>query len=372
MRIRLLHILWGGILGGMQRLVVELTRHHNPEKYDLTVAILTKSGKMTDQIDRNKIRVVEFGLSSSLDIRGFLRFFSFIRSNRFNIIHNHERTILMNLIIVALKPRPVLFYHEHGTVLLSGSYKTRLFYAIFSRYYNTFIAIHKEMADSMKRLVMVPPEKLIVIENPVDVDYFSPAIESCNNITYSKNPPTIGTVARLAPEKDLNLFIETARLVLRRFPETRFVIVGEGPLQEKLQRDCNDPELKNSIFLAGGTIDVPKLLRSFDLFLFTSRIEPFGMTLLESLACGVPVLSAKPEAGGAINLLQTLPGVTLVQKRDPHALAETVFKLLENPKELKILGRLGREYVVKYYNVKIWIEALDLLYIKLLELNNGS
>ena len=368
MRTRLLLVIWQGGIGGAERCIVELTRHLDLMKYDVTVAILSRGGITTDQIDRNKIRLVEFGFSSFLDIPAFLRLVKFLRSNSFDIVHTHVRTILMNVALLTPTPRPILVYHEHGGTLLGGSIRDHLFYAAFARYYGAFIAIQKEMAQHMKRVNSACAEKTIVIENPVDIELFKPSAKAERKLEFSspKKNLLIGTIARFIPEKDLGLFLQTAQLVIGRRPDIQFVIVGNGPLWAEVKATSEGPDFKGRVALVGESPDVPTILGSFDLFLFTSRIEAFGMTLIESLACGIPVVGAKPELGGARNLLETLSGVSLVPERKPEALADAVLALLGNPEHLYRLGRAGREHVVEHYAVENWAKALDALYQGLL------
>jgi glycosyltransferase involved in cell wall biosynthesis len=371
---RLLRVIWQGGIGGLERGVVDFTRHVDLMKYDVTVAILSRGGITTDQIDRGTIRLVEFGFSNCLDIPAFLRFLRFLRSNPFDIVHSHVRTILMNVALLIPKPRPILVYHEHGMTLLRDSIGDRLFYAAFARYYNAFIAIHKEMVQFMKRASRVCAERTVIIENPVDTELFKPSDEAKRKFeaTTTRKSPTIGTVARLIPEKDLDLFLQTAQVILRKRPDTQFVIVGTGPLWARLKATSEGPDFKGRVALVGESSDVPNILRSFDVFLFTSRIEPFGRTLIESLACGVPVVGAKPELGGARSLLETLSGVSLVSERSPEALANAVLSLLGNPELMERLGRAGREHVVKHYAVENWGKALDALYQGLLRNKHGE
>jgi glycosyltransferase involved in cell wall biosynthesis len=365
MKIRLLHILGEGI-GGAERLVLDLTRLIDLNKYDITVLILGHGGCVTDLIDRKRIRVLEFRCRNGYDILAIRAVYSFLFSNQFDIIHNHVRAILTNLGLLVMRPRPALVYHEHGGTLLGGSPKDRLFYMTLAHYFDIFIAIHKDMAQHMTRIAGVPAKKIDIIENAVDICAFVPPIKAKQKSVAIKNHMTIGTVARLVPEKDFELFLNTARIVIKKRPDIQFVIVGDGPLRANLINASNDPKLKGRIVVLGATSDVPSILRSFDLFLFTSKIESFGMTLIESLACGVPVVGVLPEAGGAIDLLRTLPGVSLLEQRIPEQLANRVIALLKDPKQLSELGKTGREHVVKHYAMENWIKALDNLYQGLL------
>ena len=366
MKARILHILWEGI-GGSERIVLELTRHLDPQKYEITLIILGQGGCVTGLIDRKKVRVLEFGCRSGVDILTMRAVYSFLFSNKFDIIHNHERSLLLNFALITIKPRPALIYHEHGGALLSGSFRTRLFYAVFARFYNAFIAIHKDMVCYKVQAARVCAEKTTIIENPVDVDYFKPINETKKQSEVSKNQGVIGTVARLVPQKDFGLFLETASHIIRRRPDIKFVIYGNGPLMQSLKDASKGPELKGRVAVLGSTSEVPKVLSSFDLFLFTSRFESFGMTLIEALACGVPVLATLPEAGGARALLEELPGVCLVRERDPDAMARAALDLYTNPISMRKMGQAGREFIVANYSSTEYARNMDALYDRLLK-----
>lgn len=368
MKTRVLQILGEGI-GGAERLVLDITRHLDLERYDITVLILGLGGCVTDLIDRKRVRLREFGCRTGHDVRKLKAVWSFLFSNQFDIIHNHNRAILTNLVIMTLRPRPVLIYHEHGMTLLNGSLKDRLFYSAFAPFYDVFIAIHIEMTKHMERLWVGPAKKIVVIENCVDVGTFVPAAEDKRE---SWDCQTVGTIARLIPEKGLDLFLEVARLVIRKRPNLKFMIVGEGPLWARIKEASEDSEFKGRLVLHGATSDVPAFLRSFNLFLFTSLIEPFGMTLIESLACGIPVVAAMPEIGGARRLLNTLEGVFLVNQRKPEALADAILLLLEKPDLLHMLGQAGRKHVVKQYAAENYVKDLDTLYQNCLSLHDTN
>ncbi len=365
MRIHLLHILWEG-LGGAEKGVLDLTRHLDPKKYAITVAILGRGGSTTDAIDRRGVRVVEFGGKAGWDVACFARFCVFLRSNPFGIIVNHDRTFFVNFALLPMHPRPVLVYHEHGGALVAGSFKTRLFYKLYSRFYDVLIAINEDTGQRMMRAGSPPTQKLVTIENPVDAEAFKPIPEGRRGRA-SRDSMIVGTVARLVPQKDLQLFLAVVCILARRRSDLRFVIVGDGLLRKELEAEADVQGLDARVMFAGETDDVPKYLRSFDLFLFTSLWEPFGRTLIESLACEVPVVAALPDAGGARELLRELPGVLLVENRKPEALARAAIQLLEDPVLMRDMGQAGREYVVEHYSLKDWVKAMDSLYEQLLK-----
>ncbi len=369
MKIKLLYVLWEGI-GGVERIVLDLTRRLDSEKYDITVAILQRGGCVTDLIDRENISVVEFGARSGKDIKAFRAFRSFLLSEKFDIVHCNERSFLINLALAVSRPRPVLVYHEHGGHLFRGNLKTRLTYLTFARFYNVYIALHNEMVRYMVQASKVCRNKIVIIENAVDIDYFKPSNDAQINSLNVNGVWTIGTVARLSPEKDFNLFFETVRSILRKQGNVKFVVVGDGVLKSELQREAQSADVQGKVDFIGAKGDIPSVLRTFDLFLTTSRVETFPMTVLESLACGVPVVAVKLEIGVSTRIFESFPGVSIVQERNAHALADKCLTLLESPKKLELMKQAGREYVVQNNDLNNYVRNIDKLYERLLKDRN--
>lgn len=361
MKIRLLHILGEGI-GGAERLVLDLTRSLDSQIYDISIMIIGRGGCVTDLIDRGRIRVIEFGCRNGYDICGLARIYRYLHYNKFDIVHNHQRAFFTNFAFLIQRHRPKLIYHEHGMTMLNRSKKDLLFYSVFGRFYDVFISLNDELTRYIKSANKGSYAKTVVIENHVDTNIFSPADSFKDKYHGPREKWTIGTVARMVPEKGLDLFIETARLVSRRRSDIYFIIVGDGPLRKKIELLAKDPELNGRLIVYGPTSRVEEVLKTFDLFLFTSKVESFGIVLLESLSCAIPILAASPEVGGAKDLLNILPGVFLTEQRSESALVEKIIALIEYPEKLIRAGQLGSAYVREKYELGNWIRSIDALY----------
>lgn len=149
--------------------------------------------------------------------------------------------------------------------------------------------------------------------------------------------PVVGTVARLAPVKDPMAFIGVAELVLERFPGSRFVIVGDGPMRYEVERRIAGSGASSRIILAGNRNDVERLLPALDVFLITSRSEGLPRGMLEALAAGVPVVST--DVGGVCELLTGERNGLIRPVGDVKGLADAVCGILASP---ELPGRLLR------------------------------
>jgi glycosyltransferase involved in cell wall biosynthesis len=141
----------------------------------------------------------------------------------------------------------------------------------------------------------------------------------------------------------------------------RFVVIGEGQKRKEYERMARDRHV--DVMFLGERLDVPVLLSIFDLFLFTSKWEPFGIVLLEAMAAAVPVV------GYSVPGMQEIAnrgGAVLIQERAPQILARTAMGILSDRKQYVELQRAGLANVRANFDVRKRILELESLYVKLL------
>ncbi|MBI4371171.1 MAG: glycosyltransferase [Elusimicrobia bacterium] len=174
--------------------------------------------------------------------------------------------------------------------------------------------------------------------------------------------PWIGNLAALAPHKDHGTLIAAARLVLRRRPDARVLIAGEGPEKSRLQDLIHRFGLAHKVFLLGQREDAPSLLKALDVYAQSSWGEGMGSVLIEAAACGVPV--AATTAGGIPEVVENGAAGLLVPPRDPELLAGALLRLLE---DRALAARLSTEALRRLpaFGLSRMAQRLDALYIEL-------
>ncbi|OGR03657.1 MAG: hypothetical protein A2284_12215 [Deltaproteobacteria bacterium RIFOXYA12_FULL_61_11] len=200
-----------------------------------------------------------------------------------------------------------------------------------------------------------------VIPNGVDLALFRPRTprpELAAELGLGPHERIVLNVARCVAFKGLDRFIEVARRVVRRMPMTRFLLAGEGPLLEELQRQAAD--LGDRILFLGARRDVPELMALADVVLFTSLEEPFGRVVIEAMAMGIPVVAFA--SGGVMETV--LPGETglLVDPDDLESMAEAVLGLLSSPVERRRLGEHGQRVARRDYDIRLHARRIEALY----------
>jgi glycosyltransferase involved in cell wall biosynthesis len=143
----------------------------------------------------------------------------------------------------------------------------------------------------------------------------------------------IGNIAALADHKDHSTFIDCAEILLRNNPEFKFVIAGDGELRESLEAKAALKGLSDKIFFLGFRADVPDVIADFNIFLFTSKTEGLGTSILDAFAAGIPTVATA--AGGIPEIVEDQKTGLLCPIADPAKLATAVLSLLNDERLAK-------------------------------------
>lgn len=197
-----------------------------------------------------------------------------------------------------------------------------------------------------------PPEKVRVIPNGVDTGRFAPGEPRaglCEELGIMPDTPVVTIVAALRPEKNHTLFLKTAARVQAALPRARFVVVGDGPCRSELEALAERLGLAEQVMFLGTRYDVPDIWRLTSVGVLTSHMEANPVSLLEAMACGVPVVATRvgsvPES-----VIDGRTGL-LAEPGDAGALAERIIRLLDDPAVAEIMGRAGRAHVVADWSI---------------------
>ena len=231
---------------------------------------------------------------------------------------------------------------------------------------DAFIAVAGPHGEYLSKHEGCPPSKVAVIPNGVDVERFHPGWPSEHlrrELGIVKGTPTAGIIAALRPEKNHELFLESAAMVRRHLPEARFLIVGDGPRRKMLEALARDLSLEEAVTFLGTRGDVADILKLLDVVVLTSKMEANPVTVIEAMATETPVVATK--VGSLVETV--IDGKTgyLVSTDStglPEKIAARLVELLRDPAAAETMGRAGREEVISRWSINRTIEGYqDLL-----------
>jgi glycosyltransferase involved in cell wall biosynthesis len=285
-------------------------------------------GELVKRIN-DAVDVIPLAPRSEIDLRAAWRLSRVLRQLRPAVIHAHDphgvAMASMALSIAAPRPRPPLIAARRVEFRIAANRFSRWKYAQVDCFIANSMAIRDRLvADG------IPPEKTTVINEGVDVERIvaMPAVNVHAAFSLPAHAPVIGNVAALVPHKGQHHLLEAAALVIRRVPEARFVIVGDGELRAALTREVKEKRLAAHVVLAGFRSDALELTKGFDVFAMSSVSEGMCTALVDAMAASKPAVCTA--AGGIPEVMVDGETGFVVAPADPRAMADKLLLLLKD------------------------------------------
>ncbi len=208
-----------------------------------------------------------------------------------------------------------------------------------------------------------PVAEQVVIYNGVPLDRFVPAA-----IREKTGPARIGIVGNLIPIKGHEEFLLMARQLTDQAFDGEYWIVGEDihgtGYRERLTARARARGIDARVRFLGHRSDVPDLLRQLDVLVCASHVEPFGINVIEGMACELPVVGTR--VGGIPEIIEEGVTGSLVPPADAARLAEAVAALLRDPARRRQMGEAGRRRVQRLFSVETYTAEVLALYRRVL------
>jgi glycosyltransferase involved in cell wall biosynthesis len=210
----------------------------------------------------------------------------------------------------------------------------------------------------------LPPEQAVLVHSAVNLERLNVSPTPREALGVPEGVPLLVNAGALVGHKDQATLIDAMAVIGASVPEARLLILGEGPLYDELEAHIMRLGLQDRVRLLGHRTDAPAVIRAADVYISSSWSEGLGTSVLEGLACGIPVVAAI--AGGIPEMV--IDGETgwLTPNRDPLALAAAVLDALARPDEAHRRASAGRHLVEDRFTVERMIEGNLAVYRSLL------
>lgn len=375
------HVLHRFDTGGLENGVVNLINHMPPQAYRHAVVALTEVTEFAQRVRRADVQFVALHKPPGQGAKIYPQVWRLLRQMRPSIVHTRNLAALEMQVPAALAGVPVRIHGEHGRDM-TDPHGTRRRYQWLRRAYSPFthqyVALSRDLAGYLTGPVGIAARRVAQIYNGVDVARFQPAAAGgAPPIPGCPFDPAqhliVGAVGRLQAEKDpltlVRAFAQAVQTPAGLGARLRLVLVGDGPLREGVAAEIAALGLQAQVWMAGVRSDVPAVLQGLHAFALPSRAEGISNTILEAMACGLPVLATA--VGGNPELV--VPGETglLVPPADPPAMAQALVQLADGPRA-QALGRAGRQRVERHFSLQAMVGAYQHLYDQQLAHRRGA
>jgi len=361
---RILQICSARELGGGERHVADLANSLARRGHDVYAVVVPSSPLHPELSALPRQNIRELPMRNSLNIVSAFKLARLLRELRIEIVHTHVARDYPLAALAANRADNVqLVLTRHVLFPLNKSHRLTL------RNVARVIAVSQAVADRLRVSRIFDRSKIVVVPNGIDIDRFAASREGASDSGLPRKL-RVGMIGHLAPIKGQKEFIRAAAIVAQRRDDVDFVIVGEDKSRKaenrlSIERLIDQLNLRQRVSLAGWTDDVAKLLGTLDLFVSPSRSEPFGLSMIEAMAAGVPVIATMSE--GAREIIETGKTGRLVSLRDVNALADAVFELLSDAEERARLSRNAQRAVRERFSLERMVDATEQVYRQALE-----
>ena len=323
--------------GGAEKVIALLARGlalgmHPPQAYEVHVGLITQAASAADSFPA---AVTVHGLTAARVRAGAWLLLKLVRRLRPRVVISGM--FHLNFLVLLLRPlfpsgtRVVI--RQNGTLSASLAHDrlpvyTRLLYRLLYRRADCVICQSAAMAEELARELGVSANRLAVLPNPVEVDEIRARAASSPSLWQGPGPHLL-TVARLAPEKGLDLLLGALAIVRWQYSGADLVIAGAGPEEAALKQLCRHLDLESAVRFAGHVAEPWALYPGATAFVLASRHEGLPNALLEAAAAGLPLVTT-PASQGLVDLLRGQPGAWLAAEASSEALAAAILHALDS------------------------------------------
>ncbi len=356
-KINILYVITKLELGGAQKQLLSLIRGLNKEKFEpyLVTAqggLLIDEAEMIPGLRLTRCKFLERPVHPAKDLLAFFFLFFFIKNNNIDMVHTHSsKAGILGRWAARLAGIRVIVHTVHGWSFHDYQHKIA---------YNLYLFLEKACAVFTSRIIVVSRsdkdkglanavgrrEKYKLVRYAINTLEFGNKAESSaarEKLGLPGRGLVIGTVACLKEQKSPLDFIKLAAAVKKEFPDTRFILAGDGVLRAKARSLIKKLKLEGEVILAGWRNDIPLILSSLDVFVLTSRWEGLPIAALEAMAAGVPLVAT--DTGGIREIITNGKTGYLVKPGDIESMCNRVGELLRNAPQRNEFARLAGKTV---------------------------
>lgn len=365
-------------IGGMENGVVNLINRLPPDFADhAVIAFTTIDPAFARRIERTGVTFIELHKPPGQTARILGRLWSNLRRLRPSVLHTRNLATLEGQLAAWAAGIPIRIHGEHGWDIgdLDGSNRRmlRLRQCLRGAVQHQ-IALSAHTRRYLVDQVGVPCAQVSQICNGVDTDRFQPLADEARRATLllaAGLPPdafVVGALGRLAAVKNLPLLVQAFAIVRQRNPafrqRARLAFVGEGPDLNRLGGELAKYDLIDSTWLPGARDDVPACLQRFSVLCLPSLAEGISNTVLEAMACGLPVIASA--VGGNGELVE--PGQTgyLIESGDVISLSDHIETYFDDQALRNRHARHARQQAVARFALQTMVERYQSVYTRLL------
>ena len=348
--------------GGISIYCISLAKALKDRGHDVRIA--SGGGVLLSELNNYGIQHIQLNIRTKSELSPLLwksriRLMETFKEWRPDVMHAQTRVTQVLAWMVYKKTRIPYMSTCHGF------FRPHYGRKIFGFWGKKVIAISDAVREHLVNDLKVKKEKVYLINNGIDIKKFDTIVTEKEKKAYKsrigiKTGPVVGIIARLSPVKGHKYLLMAGKELLKQFPNLEILIIGDGPSKKELVDAVMAYGLGKCTYIEESTIDTRVPLSVMDVFVLPSIQEGLGLSVLEAMAAGVPVVGSN--VGGVYSLIKDGQTGFLVPSKDPAALASAIARLLSDKKSALSMASAAREMVKEKFSLEGMAEKVELVY----------
>lgn len=366
-KIKLLQITHDLAIGGLQQVVVNICRKINREKFDISVLCLRHKGEFVQEIEKIGIKVYLLSKKNGrTDYFSFIKVAKILNEENIDVIHTHNTQPFVDGTIGAvLSGVKTIVHTDHARNFPD---KKRYMFAewLMSKMAYKVVGVSDHTSRNLHKYEKISRKKIITILNGIDGIKYNISIDKKKKrqeLGISWQGPIIGLGVRLEEQKGIIYLLRAMPIILNVFPNITLIIAGKGSIENSLKNEAQKLGVSDNVLFVGPRLDLPEMLKLFDLYVLPSLWEGLPMVLLEAMAAGCPIVAT--DVGGNSLAITHRQNGSLIASRDHKILASEVIKILNDHDLMEKYINNGHKVFNQQFSAEIMTKQYEDLYLRI-------
>ncbi len=353
-------------LGGLQQVVVTICKTIDTSLFEPTVLCLRELGEYAAEIEKLGIAVRLLPQKKNgVDYFAFVNVARLIKREKIDVIHTHNTQPFIDGVLGGLLAGVKTMVHTDHARDFPDKRRYMMAERLLSHFVYKVVAVSDHTAINLRTYEKIPARKLTVIPNGIHGSAYSLVIDKVKKreeLGIARTGPIIGIGVRLCEQKGLTYLIQAMPEIIKSFPDCTLVIAGKGPLENDLLEEAEEAGIAGQVKFIGMRLDIPELLKLFDVYVLPSLWEGMPMVLLEAMAAGCPIVAT--DVGGVSSVIKHEETGLLIEQKNPGAIAEAIKRILSEPSLKNKITAQARDEFNARFDSKVMTGLYEKLYLR--------
>lgn len=346
-------------LGGTENVILQLCEIF--QKQVNKIIVCSSGGVNVEKLDKMGIKHYAIddveNKSPKVILSTVKKIKKIVRDEEIDIIHTHHRMAAFYVALAGLHKKCLFINTSHNT------FQNRRFFTRFAFKHAKLVTCGEMVKKNITEYFGIKSEKVEVITNAVkpftDDIVEEKMIKDCK----MNGDVVIGNIGRLSEQKGMEYYVKAVPNVIKKHPNVKFFVIGEGEDRKKLEALISDLDIKENVFLLGYRTDVQNLMSQLDFVVLSSLWEGFPLTPIEAFSVGKTVIATAVD--GTVEIVSDKVNGLLIEPANVDEISNKIVYLIEHNKVLKEM----EDNAKKTYEEKLSFDVFAKHYIQFYEEN---